>query len=58
MQVPFIFKEAIDFFNKHTGDVLAVSDPSSTVFTFGVALLIGCKYFLLNSVYLQFALLV
>ncbi|KAI2804254.1 ATP-binding cassette sub- B member 7, mitochondrial [Blomia tropicalis] len=41
VEVPFIFKYAIDHLNKHTGDVLALSDPSSTVLTTAVSLMIA-----------------
>ena len=41
VEVPFIFKYAIDHLNKHTGDVLALTDPSSTVMTTAISLMIA-----------------
>ncbi|XP_071547764.1 iron-sulfur clusters transporter ABCB7, mitochondrial-like [Panulirus ornatus] len=41
VQVPFIFKDAINYLNKHAGDVLAMTDPTSAVATTAVSLMIG-----------------
>lgn len=41
VEVPFLFKYAIDHLNKHTGDVLALTDPSSTVMTTAISLTIA-----------------
>ena len=41
VEVPFIFKYAIDYLNKHTGDMLAFTDPSSTVLTTAMSLMIA-----------------
>lgn len=41
VEVPFIFKYAIDHLNKHTGDLLAFSDPSSTVMTTSISLMVA-----------------
>ncbi|XP_045584982.1 iron-sulfur clusters transporter ABCB7, mitochondrial isoform X2 [Procambarus clarkii] len=41
VQVPFIFKDAINYLNEYTGDVLAMTDPSSTVATTAISLMIG-----------------
>lgn len=43
VEVPFIFKHAVDYLNAHTGEVLSMSDPSSSVTTVAAALMIGCK---------------
>ncbi|XP_065584839.1 iron-sulfur clusters transporter ABCB7, mitochondrial-like isoform X2 [Artemia franciscana] len=39
--IPFVFKYSIDYLNAHTGDILAFSDPSSTVVTTATAILLG-----------------
>ncbi|OTF81365.1 ABC transporter sub-family B, mitochondrial-like protein [Euroglyphus maynei] len=41
ISVPFIFKHGIDHLNRHTGDVLAMTDPTSTVLTTSISLMIG-----------------
>lgn len=41
VEVPFIFKHAIDFLNSHTGDVISLNDPASSVFAIAVALMLG-----------------
>ncbi|KAK4299637.1 hypothetical protein Pmani_028096 [Petrolisthes manimaculis] len=41
VQVPFIFKDAINYLNEQTGDVLSMSDPTSAIATTAVSLLIG-----------------
>lgn len=49
VQVPFIFKDAVNYLNYHTGDVLAMTEPVSAVATSAVSLLIGCKLFTMLS---------
>ena len=44
VQVPFIFKDAVNYLNEHTGDLLALSDPASTVATTAFSLMIACKW--------------
>uniref|UniRef100_A0A0P4W1W0 Iron-sulfur clusters transporter ABCB7, mitochondrial n=3 Tax=Scylla TaxID=6760 RepID=A0A0P4W1W0_SCYOL len=41
VQVPFIFKDAVNYLNEHTGDLLALSDPASTVATTAFSLMIA-----------------
>uniref|UniRef100_T1JCD1 Iron-sulfur clusters transporter ABCB7, mitochondrial n=1 Tax=Strigamia maritima TaxID=126957 RepID=T1JCD1_STRMM len=41
VQVPFIFKHAVDYLNQETGNLLSLSDPTTTVITFSTALLLG-----------------
>lgn len=41
VQVPFILKQTVDFLNHETGNVLALSDPASTILSFSTTLLIG-----------------
>lgn len=41
ISVPFLFKYGIDHLNKHTGDLLAMTDPTSTVLTTGISLMIA-----------------
>ncbi|XP_042218563.1 iron-sulfur clusters transporter ABCB7, mitochondrial-like [Homarus americanus] len=41
VQVPFIFKDAINYLNENTGDALAMTDPSSAVATTAISLMIG-----------------
>lgn len=41
ISVPFIFKHGIDHLNQHTGNMLAMTDPTNTVITTGVALMIA-----------------
>nr|XP_053647021.1 iron-sulfur clusters transporter ABCB7, mitochondrial-like isoform X2 [Cherax quadricarinatus] len=41
VQVPFIFKDAINYLNEHTGEVLAITDSPSAVATTAISLMIG-----------------
>ena len=41
VEVPFIFKYTVDFLNANTGNMLAFSDPSSTIMTTALALCLG-----------------
>lgn len=41
VEVPFIFKHAVDHLNAHAGNVLSMSDPASTVMTSAVSLMIA-----------------
>lgn len=43
VQVPFIFKDAINYLNEYAGDVLTVTEPTSAVATTAVSLMIGCE---------------
>lgn len=42
VQVPFIFKYGVDYLND-TSNFLNLADPSNTLFTAGVAIMIGCE---------------
>lgn len=42
--VPFLFKDAIDYFNRLSGGVLSFETPVGSVLTLGTVLLIGCKF--------------
>ena len=44
VQVPFIFKSLVDYLNAHTGEMLSLADPVSTVSTYATALVIGCEW--------------
>lgn len=44
VQVPFIFKDAVNYLNEHTGDLLSLSDPASTVATTAFSLMVACKW--------------
>ncbi|XP_063605060.1 iron-sulfur clusters transporter ABCB7, mitochondrial-like isoform X1 [Penaeus indicus] len=41
VQVPFIFKDGINYLNEHTGNLLTVADPASAVAATAVSLMIG-----------------
>ncbi|XP_068225783.1 iron-sulfur clusters transporter ABCB7, mitochondrial, partial [Palaemon carinicauda] len=41
VQVPFIFKDAINYLNEHTGEALSMADPVSTVTTTAISMMIG-----------------
>ncbi|CAG0898196.1 unnamed protein product [Darwinula stevensoni] len=41
VQIPFIFKHAVDYLNTHTGSVLGMIDPPSAVLTVATSILIG-----------------
>ncbi|XP_064474253.1 iron-sulfur clusters transporter ABCB7, mitochondrial-like isoform X2 [Ornithodoros turicata] len=41
IEVPFIFKFAVDFMNAHTGEALSMSDASSALTSTAVAIVIG-----------------
>ncbi|XP_043211664.1 iron-sulfur clusters transporter ABCB7, mitochondrial-like isoform X2 [Amphibalanus amphitrite] len=41
VQVPFIFKSLVDYLNTHTGEMLTLAEPVSTVTTYATALVIG-----------------
>ncbi|KAK7070932.1 ATP-binding cassette sub- B member 7, mitochondrial [Halocaridina rubra] len=41
VQVPFIFKDAINYLNEHTGNILSMTDPSSAVATTAISLMVG-----------------
>ncbi|UXI14267.1 ATP-binding cassette sub-family B member 7-like [Sarcoptes scabiei] len=41
ISVPFVFKHGIDHLNKHTGEMLALTDPTNTVMTVGISLMIA-----------------
>ncbi|XP_066986058.1 iron-sulfur clusters transporter ABCB7, mitochondrial [Macrobrachium rosenbergii] len=41
VQVPFIFKDAINYLNEHTGEALSMADPVSAVTTTAISLMIG-----------------
>ena len=43
VQVPFIFKYAVDYLN-NSSNWLNMADPTSTILTTATALVIGCKY--------------
>lgn len=49
VQVPFIFKDAINYLNEYTGDALTMTDPVSAVATTAVSLMIGCEFSNSNS---------
>ncbi|XP_037775026.1 ABC transporter B family member 23, mitochondrial-like isoform X1 [Penaeus monodon] len=53
VQVPFIFKDGINYLNEHTGNLLTVAEPASAVAATAVSLMIGCEIsFLYNPRYL------
>lgn len=53
VQVPFIFKDGINYLNEHTGNLLTVAEPASAVAATAVSLMIGCEIsFLYNQRYL------
>ncbi|XP_050736408.1 iron-sulfur clusters transporter ABCB7, mitochondrial-like isoform X1 [Eriocheir sinensis] len=41
VQVPFIFKDGVNYLNQHTGDLLALTDPASTVATSAFSLMVA-----------------
>ncbi|XP_076352040.1 ATP binding cassette subfamily B member 7 isoform X1 [Tachypleus tridentatus] len=41
VEVPFIFKYAVDFLNSHAGQTLSLSDPTDTVITMSITLMLG-----------------
>jgi ATP-binding cassette, subfamily B (MDR/TAP), member 7 len=43
VEVPFVFKHVVDYLNSHSGEVLTLTDPTSTVLTVAVALMIACE---------------
>ena len=43
VQVPFIFKSLVDYLNTHTGEMLTLAEPVSTVTTYATALVLGCE---------------
>ena len=58
VQVPFIFKYAVDYLN-NSSNWLNMADPTSTILTTATALVIGCKYeiFMMSSPAWSFLLL-
>lgn len=44
VQVPFIFKDGVNYLNEHTGDLLALTDPASTVATTAFSLMLACEW--------------
>lgn len=48
VQVPFIFKDGVNYLNEHTGDLLALTDPASTVATTAFSLMIACESLILT----------
>ena len=44
VQVPFIFKEGVNYLNEHTGSTLSMADPASAVATSAFAIMLGCMF--------------
>ena len=43
VQVPFIFKDAVNFLNEHCGDALTMNSAPEAVLSTATALVVGCK---------------
>ncbi|KAA0190232.1 hypothetical protein HAZT_HAZT007127, partial [Hyalella azteca] len=55
VQVPFIFKDAVNFLNDQTGGALGMSTAPEAVLTTATALMLGCFNELRNAVFAKVA---
>jgi len=53
--IPFLFKEAIDFYNKNTGDRISFSQPMLILSVVGFSLILACLFHPFVIYYIYFS---